>query len=512
VRDAQPSTGRFIDGRFELLEKLGGGGSATVYRARDQSTGGEVAIKLIHPDLPGMRSRIDREAQILAALDHPGIARSLGVRFDGEPSYLVIELVQGQPLALELGARAAVPRHFGRSEALQLLGDLLLAVGYAHRQGVLHRDLKPFNVMLTPEGKVKVLDFGVARLLDAEPDLTKATTRGRALGSVPYMSPEQVRGELLDARSDIFAVGVIAFETLSLRRAWSFGDDGQLAQAYSEPVPASPANSPAEVAGRITAGPRPVPSRHRPDLPAALDAVIARALAIDPKQRFASAEEFLAGLMASWPPPSLERRSEPPEELSTVATPTPVATVPRAGPALAFKPWLSIPALALLLLGSALAIAPARRLFAPERRPAPRLEVEPAKAPAQTADPAPEPEPSAEPSPEPTPSEEPAVPEPPLRRIPRHVEHAAQHDTRRERATPVKTPPTEQATLRRLLAEAKSSPGSEERRLTLERRILEAADRESDPKRRDRVKAIATTSGMSGDLEGLERALEELYR
>jgi eukaryotic-like serine/threonine-protein kinase len=214
-----------ILGPYEILSAIGAGGMGEVYEARDNKLGRNVAIKVLpeafahdHDRL----SRFQREARMLAALNHPNIATIFGLEECGGVDYLVMELVPGQTLAerLKLGPLAI-------EEALKIGSQIAEAMEAAHEKQVIHRDLKPANVKVTPEGRVKVLDFGLAKAFDAEqntssaPTLTSMGTEdGRILGTPTYMSPEQARGKPVDKRTDIWAFGCVLYELLAGRRAF----------------------------------------------------------------------------------------------------------------------------------------------------------------------------------------------------------------------------------------------------------------------------------------------------
>jgi eukaryotic-like serine/threonine-protein kinase len=213
-------------GPYEILAPLGAGGMGEVYQARDTKLGRNVAIKVLPEAFAhdGERlSRFQREARMLAALNHPNIATIFGLEQCGDVHYLVMELVPGQTLAERLTIGP-----FGIEEALKIGGQIAEALEAAHQQRVIHRDLKPGNVKVTPEGRVKVLDFGLAKAFEvAEQDLPKAPTltsmgteEGRILGTPTYMSPEQARGKPVDKRTDIWAFGCVFYELLSGRRAF----------------------------------------------------------------------------------------------------------------------------------------------------------------------------------------------------------------------------------------------------------------------------------------------------
>ncbi len=215
-------------GSYRILAALGAGGMGEVYRATDTKLGRDVAIKVLPESLasdPERLARFEREARLLASLNHPNIAAIYGLEEAGAANALVMELVEGPTLGerLELGP---VPLE----EALDIARQVAEALEEAHEKGVIHRDLKPGNIMVTPEGQVKVLDFGLAKALEAEgavadpehsPTLTVAGTRaGVIMGTAGYMSPEQAKGKRADRRADIWAFGVILYEMLAGRRAF----------------------------------------------------------------------------------------------------------------------------------------------------------------------------------------------------------------------------------------------------------------------------------------------------
>ncbi|HVS61971.1 MAG TPA: protein kinase [Thermoanaerobaculia bacterium] len=213
-------------GHYRVVEQIGAGGMGEVYRARDLRLGREVAIKLLPSELasdPERLRRLEREARMLAALNHPNIAAVYGLEDDNDRRFIVLELVPGPTLA-ELLRAAPLPADQALEAALQI-ADALAA---AHRAGVIHRDLKPANVKRTPEGRIKLLDFGLAKaapgaesevdLLDTLADPTTAV--GRILGTGPYMSPEQWRGKPVDSRSDLWAFGCVVYEMLTGRLAF----------------------------------------------------------------------------------------------------------------------------------------------------------------------------------------------------------------------------------------------------------------------------------------------------
>ena len=216
-------------GAYEILAAIGAGGMGEVYRARDPKLDREVAIKVLPEAFAAEGDRVarfEREAKLLAALNHPGIATVHGFEEAEGKSFLVMELIEGETLAERIG-RGAIPSE----EALPLFHQIAEALEAAHEKGVVHRDLKPLNIRITPEQKVKVLDFGLAKLAEAEaatageggsqsPTLLKGTLHGVILGTASYMSPEQARGMLVDRRTDIWAFGCCLYETLTGKKAF----------------------------------------------------------------------------------------------------------------------------------------------------------------------------------------------------------------------------------------------------------------------------------------------------
>jgi Tol biopolymer transport system component/tRNA A-37 threonylcarbamoyl transferase component Bud32 len=222
-------------GHYEIVSSLGAGGMGEVYRARDTKLGREVAIKLLLEEVssdPERLARFDREARVLASLNHPNIATLHGFEADGDTSFLVMEMVDGETLAEQI-ARGPIPV----GDALALFIEIAEGLEAAHERGVVHRDLKPANIKVGRDGGVKILDFGLAKAIAAEteeayapvtslsPTLTLAATqRGEILGTAAYMSPEQASGKVVDKRTDIWAFGVCLYEALTGRRAFQADD------------------------------------------------------------------------------------------------------------------------------------------------------------------------------------------------------------------------------------------------------------------------------------------------
>ena len=211
-------------GPYEIVAPLGAGGMGEVYRARDTRLGRDVAIKIL-PEAwladADRRARFEREARVLASLNHPRIASIYGVEEAAGHRALVLELVEGETLAQRQHATAE--RALPLKEALEIARQIADALDAAHEKGIVHRDLKPANIAITSEGAVKVLDFGLARAAsDSDADLAlsspaTATREGVVLGTAAYMSPEQARGRTVDKRTDIWAFGCVLYEMLAGR-------------------------------------------------------------------------------------------------------------------------------------------------------------------------------------------------------------------------------------------------------------------------------------------------------
>ncbi len=272
-------------GPYEIVAPLGTGGMGEVFEARDTRLGRRVAIKIMRPEFAGDsdRARFEREARAIASLAHPHICTVHDVGHQDGVEFLVMEFLDGESLARRL-ARGAIPI----GDTLALAIQIADALDRAHRQGIVHRDLKPANIMLTKEG-AKLLDFGVARLLDPERVEGGTATMpagltgtGVIVGTLEYMSPEQLGGLAIDTRADLFALGAVVYEMVTGRKA------------FEAPNPA------ATIAAILQSDPPPLRSL-RPDAPPALDRVVSMCLAKDPDERWSSAHDvrlLLEGIRA----------------------------------------------------------------------------------------------------------------------------------------------------------------------------------------------------------------------
>jgi beta-lactam-binding protein with PASTA domain len=274
---AQP---RLLGGRYQVGELLGYGGMAEVHRGRDLRLGRDVAIKMLRVDLARdatFQLRFRREAQNAASLNHPAIVAVYDTGEERAPTgealpYIVMEFVNGRTLKEVLAAEGRLMSR----RALEITADICSALEFSHRHGIIHRDIKPGNVMLTQNGQVKVMDFGIARALAS--GATTMTQTSAVIGTAQYLSPEQARGEAVDARSDVYATGCVLYELLTGHPP--FVGDNPVSVAYQH----------------VREDPRP-PSNSNRDVPPDIDAVVLKALAKNPINRYQSAAEMRGDLL-----------------------------------------------------------------------------------------------------------------------------------------------------------------------------------------------------------------------
>src|SRR5689334_6430051 len=263
--------GTVFDGRYRIVRKLGTGGVADVYLAEDQELGRRVAIKILndrHAADDSFVERFRRGAKKAGRLPHPDIVSGYDRGTAEGTYYIAMEYLDGRSLKELIVSRGPAPVKTSVEYARQILA----AVGFAHRHGIVHRDIKPHNVLVGPEGRLKVTDFGIARS-----GASQMTEVGSIIGTAQYLSPEQARGAPVDQTSDVYSVGVVLFELLT----------GQVPFTGETPL---------EIAMKHLSEPPKPPSELRPEVPHDLDAVVMRALAKDPAQRYGSAEEMDADL------------------------------------------------------------------------------------------------------------------------------------------------------------------------------------------------------------------------
>ncbi|MEU0199235.1 MULTISPECIES: protein kinase [unclassified Streptomyces] len=319
-------TGRALaSGRYQLRDLLGQGGMASVHLAYDSVLDRQVAIKTLHTDLgreQAFRERFRREAQAVAKLTHTNIVSVFDTgedTLDGMTTpYIVMEYVEGRSLGSVLDEDVRQQGAMPADKALKITADVLAALEISHEMGLVHRDIKPGNVMMTKRGVVKVMDFGIARAMQS--GVTSMTQTGMVVGTPQYLSPEQALGRGVDARSDLYSVGIMLFQLVTGRLP--FDADSPLAIAYAH-VQEEP----------------PVPSSVNRALPPAVDALIARALKKNPNERFPSAEAMrdeclrvAASFQAA--PPSIVPGAQTPSGAgvgSAVFPPVDQATPPPSG-------------------------------------------------------------------------------------------------------------------------------------------------------------------------------------
>jgi serine/threonine-protein kinase len=391
-----PLVGRKLDGRYEVLGRLGQGGVGVVYRGRQAHLGRLVAIKVLHEEeagIPQWRRRFEREARALSALAHPNIVPVTDSGFDRGAPFLVMELLEGKTLK-DLIKEGPLP--LGR--ALNIARQILRGLAFAHGKGIVHRDLKPANVFLQalPDhaDHVRLLDFGLVKFLEGSSSRTHAelTHAGARLGTPAYMSPEQVKGTAVDARTDVYAAGVLLFELLSGRRPFvAESREGYLAAQLTERVPSL--------------------ARLRPGLAGArsFQSLIARAMAKKPADRFQDAEAMLVALeevVARLPAKALsEGRAAPSDSLF----------------------WRGVVTTLVVAAG----VAGAKAYWQ-------RGEARPVKIAAPPAPPAPTPMPAA-PAVQPV---QPATPPPPVAEVPAPVEEAKPPDQPEQPESDAKAAPS----------------------------------------------------------------------
>ena len=320
-------------GDYQILNELGSGGMGRVYRVRNLLTDRIEAMKILLPNLAGredIAARFLREIKLMANLNHPNIA-ALRTAFTADNQLVMImEFVEGTDLSERLEHGPIPP-----PDAVNYIQQVLSALSYAHQQHIIHRDIKPSNMMLTPQGVVKLMDFGIARAGEER----SITMTGTTLGSLGYMSPEQVKGEATDARSDLYSVGVSLYEMVTGQRPFQASSDYSIMAAHVKEVPKPPVEL-------------------HPGLPAAMNEIIIMSIAKDPAQRFQTADAFRNALSSVQFEPA---ESKPivlgkpddvtvdtilppvPQPVAAAAPPQAVATASKTPPALVISPTPSIP-------------------------------------------------------------------------------------------------------------------------------------------------------------------------
>jgi serine/threonine-protein kinase len=255
-------------GPYQVISLLGKGGMGQVYRARDPRLGREVAIKVLSAALSqehGYLERFRREARSIAQLNHPNIVSVYDFGEQGNTTYLVMPLIQGGTLRELLGQRGMLPLN----EAVALVEQIGGALQYAHERGLIHRDVKPANILVGPDGRALLSDFGIVRVVQGEDSGATLTHTGAFVGSPEYAAPEMVLGQTIDRRVDIYALGMMLYQLLTGRTAFSANTPVQLLMMQAQVQP-------------------PNPRSINPAIPPAVEAVVLRALAKSPDQRYGS--------------------------------------------------------------------------------------------------------------------------------------------------------------------------------------------------------------------------------
>jgi tRNA A-37 threonylcarbamoyl transferase component Bud32 len=292
--------GRVI-GTYKIESKIGEGGMGSVYKGIDTMLDRDVAIKALRPELVSQTSIVERfrkEAVTLAKLNHPNIATLYQLIREGNELYMVLEYVKGESLDEILRRRGWLET----DEFIPVFCQILDGIDHAHELGIIHRDIKPGNMMLTETGQLKVLDFGIARLLGS----SRMTRAGNIIGTLEYMAPEQVRGLETDARSDIYALGMMLYEVLTGRAPFDTENEFELMKLQTETLPEPPRSL-------------------KPAIPEAVDEAIMRSVQKDPDQRFQTAGDFReAFLDAGFAGRGAMRRPTGPGLGRGAGTPTPV--------------------------------------------------------------------------------------------------------------------------------------------------------------------------------------------
>ena len=265
--------GKMLDNRYEILERIGTGGMAVVYKAKCHRLNRLVAVKILKSDLAqdeDFRRRFNAESQAVAQLSHPNIVSVYDVSRGGDTEYIVMELIDGITLKQYMEKRGRL----NWRESLHFITQIMRGLSHAHSRGIVHRDIKPQNVMVLRDGSVKVADFGIACLENAAQTLTQ-----EALGSVHYISPEQARGDRIDARSDIYSAGVVLYEMLTGRLPFEGDSAVSVAIQHLSSVPLAPREI-------------------DPDIPEPLELICMKAMAPDLDRRYPSADAMIADLEA----------------------------------------------------------------------------------------------------------------------------------------------------------------------------------------------------------------------
>ncbi|SMC40338.1 Stk1 family PASTA domain-containing Ser/Thr kinase [Papillibacter cinnamivorans] len=307
--------GQLLDNRYEILEVIGTGGMAVVYKARCHRLNRLVAVKILKSDLAqdaDFRRRFHDESKAVAMLSHPNIVSVYDVSRSSSIEYIVMELIDGITLKQYMQKRGQLSWR----EALHFIIQITKALGHAHSRGIIHRDIKPHNIMILRDGSVKVADFGIARLTSSQNTLTQ-----EALGSVHYISPEQARGSHVDARSDIYSAGVVLYEMITNRLPYEGDSPVSVAIQHINSVPLSPREL-------------------NPEIPEALEAITMKAMASDVEKRYPSADAMLSDLEEFRKNPSIIFDYTPADFMNKPDTGEPTQVISNSGRRKAINPRL----------------------------------------------------------------------------------------------------------------------------------------------------------------------------
>lgn len=305
--------GKMLDNRYEILERVGTGGMAVVYKARCHRLNRLVAVKILKPELANdadFRRRFHDESQAVAMLSHANIVSVYDVSHSDGLDYIVMELIDGMTLKQYMKKRGT-PLNW--REALHFITQIVRALGHAHSRGIIHRDIKPHNVMVLRDGSVKVADFGIARLASA----AQATLTQEALGSVHYISPEQAKGSHVDGRTDLYSAGVVLYEMLTGRLPFEGETPVFVAIQHINSIPLAPREL-------------------NPDIPEALETITMKAMSPSLENRYSSAEDMLADLKefrknpgVPLPAPAVKKAEEDVDEPTRVIPVGSLTSVPK---------------------------------------------------------------------------------------------------------------------------------------------------------------------------------------
>lgn len=313
ITNPPPVSGERYIGKYRVKSELGRGGMGAVYLAEQPGLGREVAIKeLIQSADPSALRRFLQEAQVMARTSHPNLVQVHDMELQGNVNYLVMEYVRGRSVRDWMNETPLPP-----PQVFAVMHGALMALDYAHRHSIVHRDMKPENVLISDEGLVKVADFGIARLMDDTGVGGTATRTGTTVGTPQYMSPEQVASSKVDGRSDLYSAGIMFYELV----------------AGQPPFTASDADGPFTLMAKHVQAPPKPPSVFRPGLNPELEAVILKSIAKRPEDRFQSGHEFDEAMaqVADRMCPGWQRSLEPGVDLSRmVPLATPAIPIPSA--------------------------------------------------------------------------------------------------------------------------------------------------------------------------------------